>query len=89
MKVSVTSLTAIALLPLCAVNAESSFDIVGVYHSKVKQFEAVYFMSEDESWHRDRRILEVFGEFDRLGAYDANSVEYGLQRSLAPLTGHR
>ncbi|MBI5511786.1 MAG: hypothetical protein HY903_23775 [Deltaproteobacteria bacterium] len=46
--------------------ARASFDVVGVYHEKVKQFEAVYFLQKDAEWHRDRRIFELFGEGDWL-----------------------
>ena len=58
---------AILLLSLVTPNvASAAFDVVGVYQDKVKQFEAVYFLEDDESWHRDRRVWEFFGQFDRL-----------------------
>jgi len=57
---------AMASALLTARRAAASFDIVGVYQSKVKQFEAVYFLEKDENWHRDRRVFELFGEGDYL-----------------------
>ena len=68
---------AILLLSLLTPNlASAAFDVVGVYQDKVKQFEAVYFLEDDESWHRDRRVWEIFGQYDRLeiGSYDPPST---------------
>lgn len=47
-----------------APEAAASFDIVGVYHERVKRFEAVYYLEQDTRWHRDRRIFELFGNTD-------------------------
>jgi len=50
--------------------ASASFDIVGVYHERVKRFEAVYYLEEDTQWHRDRRIFELFGNTDSVSTQE-------------------
>ena len=68
----------IPLLLFTTVNsAWAYFDIVGLYHQKVKDFEAVYFLTEDKTWGRDRRIFEFFGNGDKILAPmddDGNTV---------------
>jgi hypothetical protein len=56
----------VLLLGWSGSQAWASFDIVGVYHERVKGFEAVYYLEEDTRWHRDRRIFELFGNTDNV-----------------------
>jgi hypothetical protein len=57
--------------------AGASFDVVGVYQSKVKSFEAVYFIEQDEQWRRDRRVVEMFGEGDWLTFGEEGEIAAG------------
>lgn len=56
-------LFAAALAPRAA---EAQFDLVGLYQDKVKGFEAIYYLEEDETWARDRRVFEAFGTLNML-----------------------
>ncbi len=39
-------------------------DVVELYLNKVKGFESVYYLEEDDEWYRDRRIFELFGRYE-------------------------
>lgn len=58
----------VPVLLLSGAQALASFDIVGIYHERVKRFEAVYYLQEDTRWHRDRRIFELFGNTDTVSS---------------------
>lgn len=70
----------VPLLVLVTTNsALAYFDIVGLYHKKVKSFEEVYFLKEDKTWHRDRRIFEIFGSYDIIGDDGTQIVPWEAQ----------
>ena len=74
------ALLLVLLLVWSGSEAAASFDIVGVYHERVKRFEAVYYLEEDTQWHRDRRIFELFGNTDSVstqGDEDTDSITLG------------
>ena len=62
--------------------ALAHFDVVSLYQEKVKGFEAVYFLEKDEAWHRDRRIFEAYGQWDKFGDY--NNMSGGLLFNIRP-----
>lgn len=71
-----------AVLSLWPVAARAHFDIVSVYQDRIKGFETVYYLTKDETWHRDRRVVDFFGQWDLFGHY--MNVTGGLLLNIRP-----
>jgi hypothetical protein len=73
-------LVALALgagLVAAASPARAQFDLVELYQDKVKGFEAVYYLEEDETWARDRRVFEIFGTVNGLDRSSSDDFSLG------------
>lgn len=65
--------------------AWAHFDVVSLYQEKVKGFDVIYYLTKDETWHRDRRIVDFFGQWDQFGDY--MNVSGGLLFNVKPENG--